>query len=120
MLADMLRAATDTAGDAVADLVSLDPDPSVENIVGRWPARFASRSTERMDLTAIAWFHDIIAQFMRTAKAKTLSLAPEHQASEGRASWWSCRRRVEAAARFALPERTAAHPRHSCGMKRSR
>jgi nucleoside-diphosphate-sugar epimerase len=46
------RHAAQIAGDAVADLVSVEPDPAVEAIVGSWPARFDNSRAAALGLTA--------------------------------------------------------------------
>jgi D-erythronate 2-dehydrogenase len=60
---EMLDTLRRVAGDAVADLVFVEPDPAVEAIVGSWPARFDNSRAAALGLTADASFADIVAQY---------------------------------------------------------
>jgi D-erythronate 2-dehydrogenase len=60
---EMLDTLRRVAGDAVADLVFVEPDPAVEAIVGSWPARFDNSRAAVLGLTADASFADVVAQY---------------------------------------------------------
>jgi D-erythronate 2-dehydrogenase len=60
---EMLDTLRRVAGDAVADLVFVEPDPAVEAIVGSWPARFDNSRAAALGLTADASFADVVAQY---------------------------------------------------------
>jgi D-erythronate 2-dehydrogenase len=60
---EMLDTLRRVAGDAVAGLVFVEPDPAVEAIVGSWPARFDNSRAAALGLMADASFADIVAQY---------------------------------------------------------
>ncbi|MGW1590213.1 D-erythronate dehydrogenase [Streptomyces sp. NPDC002386] len=49
-VAQMLATLRQLAGDAVADLVTIEPDPAVEAMVGSWPAVFDNRRAAALGL----------------------------------------------------------------------
>ncbi|MEV6581264.1 D-erythronate dehydrogenase [Streptomyces sp. NPDC051582] len=71
-VADVITTLRQVAGDAVADLVTIAPDPAVETIVASWPALFNNqRATAlglRPDLDLRSLMHDYITG--RADKAK--------------------------------------------------
>jgi len=62
-VAEMLDTLRQIAGDAVADLVLVEPDPAVEAIVGSWPARFDNSRAAALGLTGDASFADVVEQY---------------------------------------------------------
>ena len=62
-VAEMLDTLRRVAGDAVADLVLVEPDPAVEAIVGSWPARFDNSRAAALGLTGDASFADVVKQY---------------------------------------------------------
>jgi D-erythronate 2-dehydrogenase len=60
---EMLDTLRQIAGNAVADLVSVEPDPAVEAIVGSWPSRFDNSRAAALGLTADASFANVVAQY---------------------------------------------------------
>jgi D-erythronate 2-dehydrogenase len=60
---EMLDTLRRVAGNAVADLVSVEPDPAVEAIVGSWPSRFDNSRAAALGLTGDASFADVVAQY---------------------------------------------------------
>jgi nucleoside-diphosphate-sugar epimerase len=62
-VAEMLDTLRRVAGDAVADLVLVEPDPAVEAIVGSWPARFDNSKAAALGLTGDASFADVVEQY---------------------------------------------------------
>lgn len=61
---EMLRALREVAGDAVADLVTVQPDADITRIVGGWPSRFDCARTHRLGLKADPSFAFIIKQYI--------------------------------------------------------
>lgn len=61
---EMLQALREVAGDAVADLVSVEPDAQITRIVGGWPPRFDCQRTHSLGLQADASYQDIIRQYL--------------------------------------------------------
>jgi D-erythronate 2-dehydrogenase len=62
-VAEMLDTLRRIAGDAVADLVTIQPDPAIEAIVGSWPARFDNSRAAALGLTGDASFADVVEQY---------------------------------------------------------
>jgi D-erythronate 2-dehydrogenase len=62
-VAEMLDTLRRIAGDAVADLVSVEPDPAIEAIVGSWPARFDNSRAAALGLSSDASFADVVEQY---------------------------------------------------------
>jgi D-erythronate 2-dehydrogenase len=62
-VAEMLDTLRRIAGDAVADLVTIQPDPAIEAIVGSWPARFDNTRAAVLGLTGDASFADVVEQY---------------------------------------------------------
>ncbi len=63
-VADLLDTLRRVAGDDVADLVTVAPDPAIEGIVGSWPARFDWSRAASLGLTADSDAESVIRQFM--------------------------------------------------------
>jgi nucleoside-diphosphate-sugar epimerase len=61
---EMLEALKEVAGEEVAKLVTLQPDPAIAKIVGGWPARFDCQRTHRFGLKADASYRAIIEQYI--------------------------------------------------------
>ncbi|MGW0710874.1 D-erythronate dehydrogenase [Streptomyces sp. NPDC002643] len=59
-VAEILSTLRQVAGDAVADLVTVEPDPAVEAIVGSWPAVFDNRRATALGLHPDPDFRSII------------------------------------------------------------
>jgi nucleoside-diphosphate-sugar epimerase len=62
-VAEMLDTLRRIAGDAVADLVTIQPDPAIEAIVGSWPARFDNTRAAVLGLTGDVSFADVVEQY---------------------------------------------------------
>lgn len=62
-VAEMLDTLRRVAGDSVADLVSVEPDPAIEAIVGSWPSRFDNSRAAELGLTGDASFADVVEQY---------------------------------------------------------
>lgn len=62
-VAEMLDTLRRIAGDEVANLVSIEPDPAIEAIVGSWPARFDNNRAAELGLTGDASFADVVEQY---------------------------------------------------------
>ncbi|MBZ3906226.1 D-erythronate dehydrogenase [Streptomyces griseiscabiei] len=60
----MLEELRRIAGDEVAGLVKVDPDPSIEAIVGSWPARFDNRRAIDLGIEGDSSFHDVVQQYI--------------------------------------------------------
>ncbi|MGW7820510.1 D-erythronate dehydrogenase [Streptomyces puniciscabiei] len=63
-VADMLATLRQVAGDAVADLVSITPDPAVEAIVGSWPAVFDSTRAAALGLRPDPSFLSVVQDYI--------------------------------------------------------
>ncbi|MFZ3567100.1 D-erythronate dehydrogenase [Streptomyces sp. BH097] len=63
-VAEMLDTLREVAGDAVADLVTVAPDPAVEAIVGSWPAAFDNTRAAALGLTADPDFASVVRQYV--------------------------------------------------------
>ncbi|MFD8911418.1 D-erythronate dehydrogenase [Streptomyces sp. NPDC059575] len=63
-VADMLRTLRRVAGDAVADLVTVAPEPAVEAIVGSWPADFDNARAATLGLTADPDFESVVREYL--------------------------------------------------------
>ncbi|MER5441446.1 D-erythronate dehydrogenase [Streptomyces sp. NPDC002790] len=63
-VAEMLATLREVAGDAVADLVTVAPDASVESIVGSWPASFDNTRAAALGLTSDPDFASVIRQYV--------------------------------------------------------
>ncbi|GAB3628886.1 NAD-dependent epimerase [Pandoraea terrae] len=65
---DMLDALEKVGGSAARARVRFVPDPAIARIVGGWPARFESRRTAALGLTADANFESIVEQYLRESR----------------------------------------------------
>ncbi|MEV6105109.1 D-erythronate dehydrogenase [Streptomyces sp. NPDC051940] len=63
-VAEMLATLRAVAGDAVADLVTVVPDPSTEAIVGSWPAAFDNTRAAGLGLEADPDFTAVVRQYV--------------------------------------------------------
>ncbi|QNS08121.1 D-erythronate dehydrogenase [Streptomyces xanthii] len=63
-VAEMLDTLREVAGDAVADLVTVAPDPAVEAIVGSWPAAFDNARAAGLGLTPDPDFASVVRQYV--------------------------------------------------------
>lgn len=63
-VAEMLATLRRVAGDAVADLVTIAPDPAVESIVGSWPAAFDNTRAAALGLEADPDFAAVIQDYV--------------------------------------------------------
>ncbi|MGV9341344.1 D-erythronate dehydrogenase [Streptomyces sp. NPDC003688] len=63
-VADMLRTLRQVAGDAVADRVTVAPEPAVEAIVGSWPADFDNARAATLGLTADPDFESVVREYL--------------------------------------------------------
>lgn len=70
-LLDTLRA---VAGDAVADLVTVAPDPAVEAIVGSWPAAFDAARARGLGLAPDADAAAVVAQYVADHRSAAVAL----------------------------------------------
>ncbi|POX42672.1 NAD-dependent epimerase [Streptomyces sp. Ru73] len=64
-VAEMLDTLRKVAGDAVADLVTVAPDPAVEAIVGSWPARFDNARATALGLAPDPDFETVVRDYLR-------------------------------------------------------
>ncbi|MEV0322959.1 D-erythronate dehydrogenase [Streptomyces sp. NPDC050658] len=62
-VAEMLETLRRVAGDAVADLVTVDPDPAVEAIVGSWPAAFDNTRATALGLRPDDSFESVVRAY---------------------------------------------------------
>lgn len=62
-VAEMLGTLRRVAGDAVADLVTVAPDPAVEAIVGSWPAVFDNARAAALGLTPDESFESVLRAY---------------------------------------------------------
>ncbi|MGA5728836.1 D-erythronate dehydrogenase [Streptomyces seoulensis] len=77
-VAEMLRTLRRVAGDAVADLVTVAPEPAVEAIVGSWPADFDNARAATLGLVADPDFESVVREYLADhADAVTAVTAPE-------------------------------------------
>ncbi|MEU1202899.1 D-erythronate dehydrogenase [Streptomyces sp. NPDC005813] len=63
-VAEMLDTLRQLAGDAVADLVTITPDPAVEAIVGSWPAAFDNARAAALGLEPDPTFASVVRDFL--------------------------------------------------------
>ncbi|MER6961370.1 D-erythronate dehydrogenase [Streptomyces sp. NPDC000618] len=63
-VAEMLATLRQVAGDAVADLVTITPDPAVEAIVGSWPAVFDSSRAAALGLEPDLSFLSVVQDYL--------------------------------------------------------
>jgi nucleoside-diphosphate-sugar epimerase len=63
-VADMLATLRRVAGDTVADLVTVVPDPDVEAIVGSWPAVFDNARAAALGLAADPNFESVVRDYI--------------------------------------------------------
>ncbi|MFJ4002275.1 D-erythronate dehydrogenase [Streptomyces sp. NPDC090023] len=63
-VAEMLRTLRRVAGDAVADLVTVAPEPAVEAIVGSWPADFDNARAATLGLAADPDFESVVREYL--------------------------------------------------------
>ncbi|MDX3694675.1 NAD-dependent epimerase/dehydratase family protein [Streptomyces europaeiscabiei] len=63
-VAEMLATLRQVAGDAVADLVTVRPDPAVEAIVGSWPSAFDSTRAAALGLAPDPSFVSVVRDYL--------------------------------------------------------
>ncbi|AVH55821.1 MULTISPECIES: D-erythronate dehydrogenase [Streptomyces] len=63
-VAEMLDTLRRVAGDAVADLVTITPDPGVEAIVGSWPAAFDNARAAALGLEPDPSFESVVRDYL--------------------------------------------------------
>ncbi|MDQ1006693.1 nucleoside-diphosphate-sugar epimerase [Streptomyces sp. V4I23] len=63
-VAEMLSTLREVAGDAVADLVTIAPDPHVEAIVGSWPAVFDNARAASLGLEPDPSFASVVRDYV--------------------------------------------------------
>lgn len=63
-VAEMLETLRRVAGDAVADRVTLTPDPAVEAIVGSWPAAFDNARASALGLRPDESFESVVRSYV--------------------------------------------------------
>ncbi|MFD7326654.1 D-erythronate dehydrogenase [Streptomyces sp. NPDC059875] len=63
-VAEMLDTLRRVAGDAVADLVTIAPDPAVENLVGSWPAAFDNTRAAALGLEPDPDFAAVVRDYV--------------------------------------------------------
>ncbi|MEU6772314.1 D-erythronate dehydrogenase [Streptomyces sp. NPDC046759] len=63
-VAEMLRTLREVAGEAVADRVTIAPDPAVETMVGSWPAVFDNRRAAALGLAPDASFLSLVQDYL--------------------------------------------------------
>ncbi|MFF3495508.1 D-erythronate dehydrogenase [Streptomyces sp. NPDC002795] len=75
-VAEMLDTLREVAGDAVADLVTVAPDPAVEAIVGSWPASFDNTRAAALGLAPDPDFASVIRQYVADHPAAVTAEVP--------------------------------------------
>ncbi|MFJ9867625.1 D-erythronate dehydrogenase [Streptomyces sp. NPDC101165] len=63
-VAEMLATLRQVAGDAVADLVTMNPDPAIEAIVASWPAVFDNRRAAALGLQPDPNFLSVVEDYL--------------------------------------------------------
>ncbi|MCX5530188.1 NAD-dependent epimerase/dehydratase family protein [Streptomyces sp. NBC_00006] len=63
-VSEILHTLREVAGDAVADLVTVTPDSSIESIVGSWPASFDNTRAAALGLSPDPDFASVIRQYV--------------------------------------------------------
>jgi hypothetical protein len=63
-VAEMIAALRQVAGDAVADLVTVAPDPAVEAVVSSWPAVFDNRRAAALGLEPDPGFLSLVRDYL--------------------------------------------------------
>ncbi|WP_328430255.1 D-erythronate dehydrogenase [Streptomyces sp. NBC_00443] len=63
-VADILATLRRVAGDSVADLVTIAPDPAVEAIVGSWPAQFDNTRAAALGLEPDPSFESVVRDYV--------------------------------------------------------
>lgn len=63
-VAEMLQTLREVAGDAVADRVTVAPDPAVEAIVGSWPAAFDNARATALGLRPDESFESVVRAYV--------------------------------------------------------
>ncbi|GEC08005.1 hypothetical protein SSP24_56600 [Streptomyces spinoverrucosus] len=82
-VAEMLATLRRVAGDAVADLVTVRPDPGVEAIVGSWPAVFDNARAAALGLEPDPSFASVLRQYIEDhAQAVVMDVAARSARSE--------------------------------------
>lgn len=83
-VAEMLATLRRVAGDAVADLVTVAPDPGVEAIVGSWPAVFDNARASALGLEPDPGFEAVVRQYIEDhAEAVGVDMTARTTGSEG-------------------------------------
>ncbi|MDQ0989229.1 D-erythronate dehydrogenase [Streptomyces sp. V3I7] len=75
-VAEMLQTLRRVAGDAVADLVTVEPDPAVEAIVGSWPAVFDNARAAALGLEADPDFESVVRDYIADHPDAVAAAAP--------------------------------------------
>lgn len=75
-VADMLDTLRRVAGDAVADLVTVAPDPAVEGIVGSWPAVFDNARATALGLEPDESFESVVRSYIEDHPAVVTAGSP--------------------------------------------
>ncbi|MGW2741309.1 D-erythronate dehydrogenase [Streptomyces sp. NPDC001450] len=63
-VAEMLTTLRQVAGDAAADLVTMNPDPAIEAIVGSWPAVFDNSRAAALGLAPDPSFLSVVQEYV--------------------------------------------------------
>ncbi|WP_326573646.1 NAD-dependent epimerase/dehydratase family protein [Streptomyces sp. NBC_00481] len=63
-VAEMLATLRQVAGDAVADLVTINPDPAIEALVGSWPAVFDDTRAAALGLAPDPSFASVVRDYL--------------------------------------------------------
>ncbi|KND23625.1 D-erythronate dehydrogenase [Streptomyces acidiscabies] len=63
-VAEMLATLRRIAGDTVADLVTIAPDPAIEAVVGSWPAAFDNTRATALGLTPDPSFDSVVRDYL--------------------------------------------------------
>ncbi|UUN29983.1 D-erythronate dehydrogenase [Streptomyces sp. FIT100] len=75
-VAEMLATLRRVAGDAVADLVTVAPDPGTESLVGSWPAAFDNARAAALGLEPDPDFASVVRDFLDLIAAEATGPAP--------------------------------------------
>ena len=69
-VAEMVAALRSVAGNAVADRVQWQYDPTIDRIVATWPARFDARVGRALGMQADAGFEDVVRAYIEQDLAR--------------------------------------------------
>lgn len=86
-VAEMLATLRQVAGDAVADLVTVAPDPAVEALVGSWPAAFDHTRAAALGLAPDPSFASVVRDYLADHPDAVLADPTLGERQPGRGRW---------------------------------